>query len=88
MPSHIFVQVRQSCSNSSLSSDGVETSRRVGWAKYFDEQGKVEQLKIVCEQLKIVCESLYDLLRFHDRIPSDDPLLSEASRLIQNVRGV
>lgn len=81
MPSHIFVQVRQSCPNSSLSSDGVETSRRVGWAKYFDEQEKVEQLKIVCE-------SLYDLLRFHDRIPSDDPLLSEASRLIQNVRRV
>jgi hypothetical protein len=77
MQSRISVHVSNFCP----SEGATEASRRVGWAKYFEEQDKVEQLKALCE-------CFYDLLRFHDRIPSSDPLLSEASRLIQNVRRI
>lgn len=77
MHSRISVNISDCCSPEV----SIEASRRVGWAKYFEEQEKVEQLKMLCE-------CFYDLLRFHDRIPSGDPLLVEASRLIQNVRRV
>lgn len=59
----------------------VETSRRVGWAKYFDEADKVDEMRSLAEQL-------YDLLRFHGRIPSGDSSLLEASRLMERIRGL
>jgi hypothetical protein len=57
----------------------LEASRRVGWGKYFAEQERAEELLAICEQL-------YDLVRFHDRLPSGDPSLVRAQSLMDAAR--
>lgn len=51
--------------------NGLEASRRVGWAKYFQAQDTIQDLISLIEQLS-------DLVIYHDRLPSSDPVIVKA----------
>ena len=52
----------------------LEASRRVGWAKYFERDEQVETLRNLIFELT-------DLIIFHDRIPTSDPILKRISEI-------
>lgn len=57
--------------------EGVDASRRVGWAKYYSSQEEVETLRAALQQL---CDAVV----FNPRIHSEDDIL----KLVQVCRGL
>ncbi len=51
--------------------DAIETSRRVGWAKYYDAQEEIEVLRTALVELA-------ELVVFDPRIRINDPILAVA----------
>lgn len=56
--------------------EGLEASRRVGWARYYE----VEQM---LEEVKATLAELADAVRFHPRIHSDDKILELAQEALK-----
>lgn len=54
---------------------GLETSRKVGWAKYYE---KCEELAEARYTLTMLCQKILNHTRLHD----DDDLVHLASRLL------
>lgn len=52
----------------------IDASRRAGWAKYFDADEKIEELRQTIDEL--VASILH-----HNRIPSSDALVEKAKML-------
>lgn len=55
--------------------EGLDKSRRVGWAKYYDTQEEVELLRAALAKLS-------DEILFHPRIHSADPIIDLARRAV------
>lgn len=52
----------------------LEASRRAGWAKYFERDEQVETLRNLIFELT-------DMIIFHDRIPTSDPILKRVPEI-------
>lgn len=57
--------------------EGIEASRRAGWAKYYSAQEEVEILREALRQLS-------DAVLFHPRVHSDDSIV----KLAQSCQGL
>lgn len=57
----------------------LDVSRRVGWAKYFTAEERVEQLEGYIHEL-------VELLVFHDRLSNNDPALLRACEIRKEVQ--
>lgn len=69
--------------------EGIDASRRVGWAKYYEaleeskEQRAVLNKKLVDWVGEAVAMAL--MVQFHDRLPADDDLVAYATELLNSV---
>jgi hypothetical protein len=61
---------------------GLDTSRRVGWAKYFDMKEAASGLAAVAYDCMVAELFLALRIQHHDRLRSDDPLVIDAVALI------
>lgn len=55
--------------------NGIDASRRVGWAKYYSAQAEIETLRGVLEELA-------NAVIFDPRIRNGDPILAVAKRAL------
>lgn len=51
--------------------NGLEASRRVGWARFFQTQETAQELVRLVEELT-------DLIVYHDRLPANDKAIQKA----------
>jgi hypothetical protein len=68
---------------------GLEASRRVGWAKFYEEKSKrdTERDDLLAEnaQLKWLVRLLIKRIVFHERLHNDDSLVILAKELEKSV---
>ena len=55
--------------------NGIEASRRVGWAKYYSATDEVEQLRAALVELA-------EMVIFDPRVRNEDPILALARRAL------
>lgn len=69
--------------------EGVDASRRVGWAKYYEalEESKEQRAALNQKLVDWVGEAVAMALmvQFHKRLPADDELVAYANDLINSV---
>jgi len=61
--------------------DGVEASRRVGWAKYYGEKASREALRDENSRLRWMVRLLARRILLHSRLSGDDDLVVLAREL-------
>lgn len=61
--------------------DGLEASRRVGWASYYKKQGEYDQLKEQNDKLRWIVRLLIRRIVFHNRLSNSDDLVVLAKEL-------
>jgi putative hemolysin len=65
--------------------EGLDASRRAGWAKYFDAQEEIAAAdRTALRHLALALSYAFRIV-YHERLQSDDPLVIEAQHLIDNV---
>ncbi len=52
----------------------IDASRRVGWAKFFAKEDE-------CQQLEALLDVLLDMIVFHERLNSSDPVVLLAQKI-------
>lgn len=57
--------------------NGLEASRRAGWARYYAEQERSDELRDIINELAYI-------ILLHDRIPSGDKAINRAKELLKN----
>ena len=58
--------------------DGVDASRRVGWARFYAVSEELDALR---EEIAELCY----LIRLHERLPRDDRLVVAAEKLLAKI---
>jgi len=61
--------------------DGLEASRRVGWARFYEKEGEYEALREENAKLKWVVRLLVRRIVFHSRLSNSDDLVVLAKEL-------
>lgn len=65
--------------------DGIEASRRAGWAKFFSEKEENEALRYENDRLKWLVRHLSKKIVLHVRLSGDDDLVVLARELEKSV---